>query len=54
MNSIANKSDAPQTHLPLKPEYGLWDRVLILRDQLIAIKRFQRLAASLPIFRSIS
>jgi demethylspheroidene O-methyltransferase len=40
--------------LALTPEYGLWDRILILRDQLIATKRFQRLAASLPIFRSIS
>lgn len=54
MNSIADKSDAPQSHLPVQPEYGLWDRLLILRDQLIASKRFQRFAASVPIFRSIS
>ena len=54
MPSIANETVTPQTPLPLKPEYGMWDRILILRDQLIATKRFQRLAASLPIFRSIS
>ena len=54
MPSVANETVTPQTQLPLKPKYGLWDRVLILRDQLIATKRFQRLAASLPIFRSIS
>ena len=54
MSSVADKSVTPQTPLALTPEYGLWDRILILRDQLIATKRFQRLAASLPIFRSIS
>jgi demethylspheroidene O-methyltransferase len=54
MPLVADKSVAPQTPLTLTPEYGLWDRILILRDQLIATKRFQRLAASLPIFRSIS
>ena len=54
MPFVANETVASQTQLPLKPEYGFWDRVLILRDQLIATKRFQRLAASLPIFRSIS
>jgi len=54
MPSVANKTVTTQTQLPIKPVYGFWDRVLILRDQLIATKRFQRLAASLPIFRSIS
>ena len=54
MSSVADKSVAPQTPLALTPEYGLWDRILIMRDQLIATKRFQRLAASLPIFRFIS
>jgi demethylspheroidene O-methyltransferase len=54
MPTVANETVTPQTQLPLKPEYGFWDRLLILRDQLIATKRFQRLAASLPIFRSIS
>ncbi len=54
MPSVADKSVTPQTPLALTPEYGLWDRILIMRDQLIATKRFQRLAASLPIFRSIS
>jgi demethylspheroidene O-methyltransferase len=54
MSSVADKSVTPQTPLALTPEYGLWDRILILRDQLIATKRFQRFAASLPIFRSIS
>jgi demethylspheroidene O-methyltransferase len=54
MSSVADKSVTPQTPLALTPEYGLWDRILILRDQLIATKRFQRLAASLPIFRFIS
>ena len=54
MPSVANETVTTQTQLPLKPEYRLWDRLLILRDQLIATKRFQRLAASLPIFRTIS
>lgn len=54
MPSVANETVTTQTQLPLKPEYSLWDRLLILRDQLIATKRFQRLAASLPIFRTIS
>jgi demethylspheroidene O-methyltransferase len=54
MSTVAEESDTPQSRFPLTPEYGLWDRILILRDQLIATKRFQRLAASLPIFRSIS
>jgi demethylspheroidene O-methyltransferase len=54
MSSVADKSITTKTPLALTPEYGLWDRILIFRDQLIATKRFQRLAASLPIFRSIS
>jgi len=54
MPTIADQSDAPQSRLPVKPAYGLWDRLLIFRDQLIASKRFQRFAASVPIFRSIS
>ena len=54
MSSVADESVSPQTPLALTPEYGLWDRILIMRDHLIATKRFQRLAASLPIFRSIS
>ena len=53
MPTIAEET-TPQSRLPLKPEYGLWDRILIRRDQLIATKRFQRFAASVPIFRSIS
>lgn len=54
MPTVAEETGTPQSRLPLKPEYGLWDRILILRDQLIATKRFQRFAASVPIFRSIS
>ena len=54
MSSVADESVTTQMPLAATPEYGLWDRILILRDQLIATKRFQRLAASLPIFRSIS
>jgi len=53
MPTIAEET-TPQSRLPFKPEYGLWDRILIRRDQLIATKRFQRFAASVPIFRSIS
>jgi hypothetical protein len=36
MPSVANETVTTQSQLPLKPEYGLWDRMLILRDQLIA------------------
>lgn len=54
MATIAEETGTPQSRLPLKTEYGLWDRILIRRDQLIATKRFQRFAASIPIFRTIS
>lgn len=53
MNSIAEGAST-KSQLPTSPKYGWWDRMLILRDTLIVNKRFQRLAASLPVFRSIS
>lgn len=37
-----------------RSEYGLWDRLCILRDQLIANPRFQNFVSKVPFLRSIA
>ena len=54
MSSAADRVDTKPAPSSMQHQYGLWDRLLILRDSVIASKRFQRMAASLPIFRSIA